>query len=99
MSQRTTKPTIRHVTSEDSDQPVHLSSLIRVFGDCMCLLQPPGYSKRNEQELLPILGRCTGAFAGHKGLIVGFVSIKYTYLTRAAETLSIIPPENTQKLK
>ena len=33
-------------TSEDSDQPTHPCSLIRVFTDCMCLLQPPGYPKR-----------------------------------------------------
>ena len=35
-------------TSEDSDQPVPLCSLIRGFADHMCLLQPPGYSKRNK---------------------------------------------------
>ena len=29
-------------TSEDSDQPAHPRSLIRVFADRMCLLQPPG---------------------------------------------------------
>ena len=32
-------------TSEDSDQPAHPRSLIRVFADRMCLLQPPGYPK------------------------------------------------------
>ena len=32
-------------TSKDSDQPVHPCSLIRVFTDCMCLLQPPGYQR------------------------------------------------------
>ena len=30
-------------TSEVSDQPAHLRSLIRVFADRMRLLQPPGY--------------------------------------------------------
>ena len=40
-------------TSEDSDQPAHLPSLIRVFADRMCLLQPPDYSKRDKQEPLP----------------------------------------------
>ena len=36
-------------TSEDSDQPVHPHSLIRIFVDRMCLLQP----KRDEREPLP----------------------------------------------
>ena len=40
-------------TSEDSDQYAHPHSLIRVFADRMCLLQTPGYPKRDEQELLP----------------------------------------------
>ena len=40
-------------TSEDSDQPAHLRSLIRVFADRMCLLQPPGYPKRDKQIPLP----------------------------------------------
>ena len=35
-------------TSEDSDQPAHLRSLIEVFAERMCLLQPQGYSKRNK---------------------------------------------------
>ena len=39
--------------SEDSDQPAHSRSLFRVFADRMCLLQPPGYAKRNKQEPLP----------------------------------------------
>ena len=37
-------------TSEDSDQPAYPLRLIRVFAYRMCLLQPPGYSKRNKQE-------------------------------------------------
>ena len=41
------------VTREDSDQPVHLHSLIRVFADRMCLLEPLGYTKRDEEEPLP----------------------------------------------
>ena len=40
-------------TSEDSDQPARPRSLIRVFADRMCLLQPPGYPKRDKQEPLP----------------------------------------------
>ena len=39
-------------TSEYSDQPAHPCSLIRVFTDYMCLLQPPDYPKRNEWEPL-----------------------------------------------
>ena len=53
MSQRKTKPTIRRATNEDSDQPVNLHSLIRVFAESMCLLQLPGYPKRDEREPLP----------------------------------------------
>ena len=30
-------------TREDSNQPAHSRSLIRIFADHMCLLQPPGY--------------------------------------------------------
>ena len=40
-------------TSEDSDQPEHPRSLIRVFTDCMCLLQPTGYPKSDTREPLP----------------------------------------------
>ena len=43
------------VTMEDSHQPVHPNHLIRVFADCMCLLLPPGYPKR-EPEPLSVLG-------------------------------------------
>ena len=31
------------VISEDSDKPAHPCSLIRVFADRMCFLQPPVY--------------------------------------------------------
>ena len=41
------------VTSEDSDQPAHPYSLVRVFADRTCLLQPLGFPKKDEQELLP----------------------------------------------
>ena len=40
-------------TREDSDQSAHPRSLIRVFADRMRLLQPPGYPKKDERELLP----------------------------------------------
>ena len=38
-------------SSEDSDQPAHPHSLIWVFTDRMCLLQPPGYPKRKREPL------------------------------------------------
>ena len=41
-------------TSEDLDQPAHPCSLIRVFEDRMCLLQPLGYPKRDKRDPLPI---------------------------------------------
>ena len=40
-------------TSQDSDQPVPPCNLIRVLTNRMCLLQPPGYPKRDKQESLP----------------------------------------------
>ena len=40
-------------TSKDSDQPAHSRSLIRVFADPMCLLQPQNYPKRDTREPLP----------------------------------------------
>ena len=39
--------------SEDSDQTAHSRSLIWVFADRICILQPPAYPKRGEQEPLP----------------------------------------------
>ena len=42
-----------YATSEDSDQPAYPRSLIRVFADRMCLLQPPGYPKGDKREPLP----------------------------------------------
>ena len=43
-------------TSENSDQHAHLCSLIRVFADSICLLQPPGYPKTDNNIILAILG-------------------------------------------
>ena len=40
-------------TSEDSDHPAHQRSLIRVFADCICLLQTPCYPKRGKRKSLP----------------------------------------------
>ena len=61
-------------TSKDSDQPAHPHSLIRVCTGRMCHLQPPGYPKRDKREALPYwVHNLIWVFAGHKGLIVGFV--------------------------
>ena len=61
-------------TSKDSDQPVHLRNLIRVFTGHMCLLLPPGYPKGDEREPLPYwwMYRLILVFAGHTGLIIAF---------------------------
>ena len=40
-------------TSKDSDQPAHQRSLIRVFADGMCLLQPQDYPKKDKWEPMP----------------------------------------------
>ena len=40
-------------TGEDSDQPAHPHSPIRVFADRMCLLQPPDYPKMDKRKSLP----------------------------------------------
>ena len=40
-------------TIEDSDQPAHPRSLIRVFANRLCRLRPPGYPKRDKREPLP----------------------------------------------
>ena len=50
MSKRTAKPTCS--ISEYSDQPAHPRRLIRVFTDCLWLLQLPGYPKKDEGEPL-----------------------------------------------
>ena len=60
MSQCRTKPTIRRVTSKDSDQPAHPRSLIRVFADHMYLIQPLDYPKRDKKKNLAKLGGYTG---------------------------------------
>ena len=42
-------------TVKDSDQPVHLRSLIRVSADCISLLSPPGYPKRDRPCRLGVM--------------------------------------------
>ena len=70
LSQSTTKPLIRRATSEDSDQPAHPCSLIRVFADRMCLLQLPGYPKSDRGESLSYwwMYRLIWVFVGYTGL-------------------------------
>ena len=53
-SQRTTKPTMKLVQLAVSNKPAHLSSLIRVFADCMYLLQPLGYQKMDNREPIDV---------------------------------------------
>ena len=53
MSQSMTKLTIRLVGGVNTNQPAHPHSLIKVFADRMCLLQPMGYPKRDKGEPLP----------------------------------------------
>ena len=60
--------------SEDSNQPGHPPSLIRVFADRMCLLQSLGCQKRDNGEPLPYwVDVQADLFAGHRGHFVGFV--------------------------
>ena len=62
-------------TSKDSDQPAHPCSLIGVFADRICLLQPPGYPKRDNWEALLcwVDVQADLSLCCHTGLIVGFV--------------------------
>ena len=58
-------------TSKDSDRPAHPRSPIRVFADRMHLLQPPGYSKRDNENHSHTgrMYRLIWVFAGHTGHI------------------------------
>ena len=63
-------------TIEDSDQPAHPRSLIRVYTDRNCLLQLPGYIQRAIKKNPCHNGWMYGlirVFAAYTGLIVGFV--------------------------
>ena len=65
-------------TSEDSGQPVHPRSLIRVFADRMCILRPSGYPKRDKREPschTGLMYRLIWVFAGYTDLIVGFPAL------------------------
>ena len=70
MSQHMTKPTkMAYAPSEDSDQPGHLSSLIRVFAVRMQKAWVLTYPLSAERRLI----RLDGVFAGHTCHFVGFV--------------------------
>ena len=60
---------------EDSDHPTHPRSMIRVFADRKCLLQPPGYPKRDKQTPVPywVDVQADLSLAGYIDLIIGFV--------------------------
>ena len=62
-------------TSEDWDQSAHPHSLIRVFPDRICLLQPPGYPRKDERGPLPhwMAIHADLRFCWCTRLIVGFV--------------------------
>ena len=59
-------------TSKVSDQSAQTRSLIRVFADRLCLLQPPGDPRRDKRER-EWMYRLIWVFACHAGLIVDFV--------------------------
>ena len=63
------------VTCDDSDQPAHSCSLIRVFADRMCLLQLQAIQRGiNEKPWhTRLLYRLIWVFAGYTGRIVDFV--------------------------
>ena len=44
---------LTYATSECSDQHAHLRSLIRLFADRICFLQPLGYPNMDKREHLP----------------------------------------------
>ena len=62
--------------SEDSDQPGHLPSLIRVFAVCMKTAWVLGYPLSTQRRLIR-LGGCPGwsVFAGQTCYFVGFVTM------------------------
>ena len=62
-------------TSEDSDQPMHLHSLIRVFADRMYFLQPLDYPRGINENSCHTgwIYRLSWVFFGHTGLFIGFV--------------------------
>ena len=82
-------------TSEDSDQPAHPRSLIRVFAGHMCLLKPPGYPKRDKWEPLPYWVNCNWRHSKRFSLLLfskkqGFVHL----VDDSGENNALFSPEN-----
>ena len=72
----TTKPTIRLERAAKTQISLHFRAVYsRDLADCMCLLQPLGYSERNKQEPSPywVDIKADLSLCCRKGLIVGFV--------------------------
>ena len=61
-------------TSEDSDQTARMRSLISVFADRMCLLQPVCIQRGINENRCRTgwMDRLIRDFSGYTGLIVGF---------------------------
>ena len=72
-----TKPTIRQVRPAKTQISLCSNAVWSVFADCMCLLQTPGYPKRDKWEPLSYwwMYRLIWVFAGYTDLIVGFVGL------------------------
>ena len=87
MSQRTTKPTIRLVRPANT-QIRAVWSESSLIG--MCLLQPPNYTKERWKKKCHTgwMYRLICVFAGHTGLIVGFI---VRWLNYSRLSLSRIP--------
>ena len=68
-------------TSKDSDQTAPPLSLIKVFSDRMCILQPPDYLKKNQRELLLYWAgvQAYRSFVGNTCLTVGFL-VRFLFL-------------------
>ena len=86
-----TKPMIRLVRPTKSQISLPIQA---VFPDRMCLLQPTGYPKSDKQEPLPhwVDVQADLSFAGHIGLIVGFVGAlahSYGYIPLLSGVISL----------
>ena len=68
-------------TNENSDEPAHPCSLIRVVADRMCFLQPSGYPMKDNNNPCHTrrIYKLICVFASHTGLIVSFV-VRYPIL-------------------
>ena len=87
-------------TSEDSDQPAHPRSLIRVFADRMGLLQPSGIQKEYTRTLA-ILGVCVGGGGvwGREGNIQADLSLCWSHSITKTRLFNYIENFTSKKLK